>query len=120
MTSLLTRLEQANGGDRELDILIGKIFPPKKIQSDGSWFERDDFARYPAVTYSVDAALSLAARVLPGWSYEVRKSGFGNGQASVWNPMKAPNHQPPIRCDHAHSPALALVIAIIRAHGGSK
>ena len=71
---------------------------------------------HPApLTASIDAASALVERVLPGWSWEARRSGFGNGQASVWNPMEQPRPGTTIRADHKSSPAIALLIATLKA-----
>ncbi len=62
---------------------------------------------------SVDAAAELTEAMLPGWSFEVRKSGFGNAQAAVWNPNVSPGRD--IRVDHKTCPARALLIATLNA-----
>jgi hypothetical protein len=64
---------------------------------------------------SLDAAKALHEAVLPGWSYEARRSGFGNGQAMVWNPLRSPGHGNDIRADHDNCPARAWLLAILRA-----
>jgi len=66
LDGLIERVRIATGPDRELDIAIGDALPPAKIFSSGHWFNRDDFIRYPAVTNSIDAALALVERCLPG------------------------------------------------------
>ena len=135
IAELISRLEQASGGDRELDILIGNLFPPKKIQSDGSWFERDDFARYPKVTFSVAAALSLAERVLPGWSWRVASCCVSD-DAWVEPDYNCPIHGERLKMEFPEGridwvdltdvdlrpsgrPAIALCIAILRARGAN-
>ncbi|MGN8022084.1 hypothetical protein ACTJJ7_15380 [Phyllobacterium sp. 22229] len=116
-SQLIARLEQLTAPDREVDILIGKIFPPKKIHSDGSWFERDDFVRYPAVTASVDAALALASRVLPGWLV----ANIGQDDSKTWHAEIRKGHctaYSSVELGGAPVPAIALCIAILKAHGG--
>ena len=61
---------------------------------------------------SLDAAKALQEAVLPGWSGEARMSGFGGGQAAVWNPMKRPGQD--FRVD-SQDPARAWLIAILEA-----
>jgi len=61
---------------------------------------------------SLDAAKAMHEAVLPGWSGEARMSGFGGGQAAVWNPMKRPGQD--FRVD-SQDPARAWLIAILEA-----
>ena len=61
---------------------------------------------------SLDAAKALQEAVLPGWSGEARMSGFGGGQAAVWNPMKRPGQD--FRVD-SQDPARAWLIVILEA-----
>ena len=69
----------------------------------------------PTYTASLDAAMTL---VPEGWSFEVRCSGTGDrGQASAWNPMKAPGHEE-VRVMGCATPALALTAAALRARAG--
>lgn len=63
---------------------------------------------------SVDAALAFLAAVLPGWSCEARRSGFGSAQAAVWNPMKQPGRANEYRVNNS-DPARALLIATLNA-----
>lgn len=66
-----------------------------------------------------DVTIDLFEKMLPGWSFEVRKSGFGGGQARVWNPMKQPGarHQSPgtDTLYDADTPVRALLIATLKA-----
>lgn len=106
-SDLIAKLEELDGPnwaiEKELAITI----------------ERDQWLKnqlsFPKYTASLDAVIALVERVLPGWSWEARKSGFGNGQASVWDPMDQPRHGTTIRADHKSSPAIALLIATIKA-----
>ncbi len=93
--------------------------------------------------YSLDAALALVERVLPGWSYGLRCSavwadhhqwaGKPVWEAIVANPGESDNYEP--WCEHdgynedgepileyesKHcSPALALCLALLRAHSAT-
>lgn len=62
---------------------------------------------------SVDAAVELVEAALPGWSLEVRKNGFGNAQAAVWNPNVSLDRD--FRATHKTCPARALLIATLNA-----
>lgn len=65
------------------------------------------------VTIACGSVLELHRCVLPNASWEMRESGFGGGQASVWNPLEAPHHGVTIRVDNPY-PARALLIADLR------
>jgi hypothetical protein len=101
-TALVERLEVAEAGSRELDALIDAAtaatdgsFEVCAYEWDGVWFSGEfapgeaprSAADYPAatvqcirqsmpVTTSLDAALALAERVLPGWWRELGETGF--------------------------------------------
>lgn len=76
---LIAKLESASEGSRELDEAVwlacgqpGQITGPVNYGV-GVWSG-------PHVSYSIDAALALAERVLPGWCWGLatdRKRGFG-------------------------------------------
>lgn len=91
LSSLIARLEKAEGPDRELDCQIafatGHFDTKLRFGLEGSWIERgskrdDEWVdvhvrnkgtliyseHYPAYTSSIDAAVSLAERVLPALS----------------------------------------------------
>lgn len=77
MGDLIARLEAAESGSRELDALIADAFDPIPEQHDG-FSGRWPFApgspfctKTAPVTTSLDAALALAGRVLPGWAWSV-------------------------------------------------
>ncbi len=129
-SDLIAKLEALDGPSREVDALIattigGFVYEKRGrdqkawyYPSDGGWRRQlySSFAdKLPAYTASLDAASAIVERVLPGWSWEARRSGFGNGQASVWNPMEQPRPGTTIRADHKSSPAIALLIAALKA-----
>lgn len=135
MTSLLIRLEQATGGDRELDAEIAAALEPHRFDAPGFDVVRPippfrlDAERtairfdgggimcisyFPKYTTSVDAALSLAARVLPGYGIEMASRTDGRHEAIVY-PKGAYNAS----TSFGASLSITLVIAILRAHGGS-
>jgi hypothetical protein len=72
MTALITRLEEAGEGSRELDAAIWRW-------TDG-WRGVD---HPPAYTTSIDAALTLAERVLPGWGWVLSTGARGGHPAWV-------------------------------------
>jgi len=79
MTSLTTRLQEATGLDRELDFAIGfelagwtrvERFGDTYIRTpDGNIYADAYGGMAPSFTESVDAALELVERKLPGWSW---------------------------------------------------
>ena len=125
-TDLIERLEGASVGSRELDAAVWCALCPggatynasrKRVTYfDKSWATIRDFE--PSTT-SLDAALALAARVLPG--------------LGAWDVGHAFNAVPPYQARlvvvregnpeifaRAATPALALCIAILRASEQSK
>ncbi|MDP9590634.1 UNVERIFIED_ORG: hypothetical protein J2W19_003198 [Shinella zoogloeoides] len=113
LSSLIARLEKAEGPDRELDARIcwALCLEPwagtEEILlshfSAGSRIDRET----PAFTSSIDAAVSLAERVLPGHQVNVTRFTSTMARASIGNRwLAAENHK---------TPALALVLATLRA-----
>lgn len=65
---------------------------------------------------SVDAAIAFTKAMLPGFSYEVRVSGFGGVQAVIWNPKEQPVPGYTTRAELSDDmPAPALVLATLKA-----
>jgi hypothetical protein len=142
MTDLIARLEAAEAGSREFDREImalhytwerrhigatcwdddGGTCCPGAQHLDGVWVDpADDRWKTTAkdgfeFTTSIDAALALASRVLPGWEGEI---DFGRRGFACLHP-----EQPyPAHLEYnaeASTPALALCAAILRAKGSEK
>ncbi len=135
MTDLITRLSKLDAPDREVDAELWLQFTPgatrKTLEvksATNQWApyaidETRDETGYlitvPAYTASVDAAVALAERVLPGWKWRVgRTELFPNGWAYV-------HKYDPSNCGRADeaacadgtvaNPAIALCIALLRA-----
>lgn len=128
MTRLITSLEQAGEGSRELDAMLFRhfgselptAFGPVRIdlawQDDGSALMPvgDLQVRFsaPPVTTSLDAALALAERVHPGLHAALYTSdGDKSRQAMITVPTRKDG---PFNATAATIP-LALCIAILRA-----
>jgi hypothetical protein len=121
MTDLIKRLEEAEAGSRELDAAIADLFNPVPDQYDGfagrwPFVEGSPFSdQTPPVTTSLDAALALAERVLPGWGWEISHDDC-NGNYYAWVGKDFYLHGPQ---EHLRgiqeSPALALCIAVLKA-----
>lgn len=130
LTTLLPRLESGEAS-RELDALLAQALDKPDDLLNGMRFDeaierfpRDlaGIANYwpiPPYTTSLDAALALAERVLPGWAWMVRGShcdGDGASFAKVWRPYADP---PAGDFDAlAHTAPLALCAAIVKAKLG--
>jgi len=137
LRDLRDRLANATGPDRELDALIECVLPDKWCV-EPTMTERPGFVvssyriggrrsrwKAPATTTSIDAAVALCSRVLPGWrvhllaqSYDGwsaclhRMYGSPEADHAVW---KKGHHWPSedmARSDGA-APALALCRAIV-------
>jgi len=94
LQALIERVEEATGPDRELDVDIAWAIEPDRYRS-AYWNGRlgkpgttlplklDGLERTsvrsncPALTASVDAALALLGRVLPGWSIQLYRHPDG-------------------------------------------
>lgn len=122
LKELEQRLVAATGADRELDLLIGKAFdgvdPRAVIVTAGNYTgaigytDRDQWAvvNLKSYTASLDAAVALCERLLPGWHWSVSDRGL----ARVSNPNA--NEFQDDRFDAlGNAPALALCLAIVRA-----
>lgn len=110
--SLIERLEAAEVGSRELDAAIWYAL----IETCGGKPDKDMIGRWPDYTTSLDAALALAERVLPGWHWELDNVGGSPYAANLTNPVGRF-----LICGDtevystAPTPALALCIAILKA-----
>lgn len=115
--NLLSRLEGLTAPDREVDLEVHMSLAPD-LYPEGSW-SWDDKNLPPHLTASLDAAVALCERVLPGWFYRVGKTSlFPNGWAYI-------SRTHPSHCDRedeascadgkAATPAIALLIAILTA-----
>lgn len=126
MSALIARLEAVETGSAELDYLIdealsewrniGGGFAVHKVTGER---RRNSFDYSAPVTASLDAALALAERVLPGWVYQI------DVQSDLSWVLAAPDWWAPAlaqgpearggQSSVAKTPALALCIAILKA-----
>ncbi|HRL05081.1 MAG TPA: hypothetical protein PL098_00040 [Brevundimonas diminuta] len=120
---LIARLEAAKEGSLELDdsvviaALGGEMMDWWDEAAQQHQIKAGDGSRVNVtpVTASVDAALALAERVLPGWRWSVQQLG-PNYEASLTLPNGAFLLSPDTEVyTIAKTPALALCIAILRA-----
>lgn len=126
MTSLLTRIESGQGADRALDGELwcvanghefvtwdgaGCAYRDHAVKWDNG-FRHVDASRIPALTSSVDAALSLVERMLPGQEIELAITRAGTKctvlveqrPGAAWLGYKGANK----------TPARAVVAALLR------
>ena len=66
LADLLRKIESASGADRELDLALGRLWPTPQPFSLSINQQRGGKPPVFAFTASIDAALSLVERVLPG------------------------------------------------------
>lgn len=130
LTTLIAKLEAATGPDRELDVAISCAIDGRVLEKRGNdrkeWLYpqgkdggRQDPGPYgyttnmsPSFTASIDAAVALAERVLPGLDWGAYSFGEDGAQGKVW---KHGWHDDTVIYGDHPSPAIALVIAILRA-----
>ncbi len=121
MSDLIERLEKATGPDREIDAALVKALCPDALVSqylasdeEPSVFhaqslgisDRSDVPRYTA---SLDAALTLVERALPGTEWAV-STLYGVNHAEV-----DMNGEEPVTARDAATPAIALCLATMKA-----
>lgn len=117
LTSLIEKLEKAEGPDWELDADIGLSVGGLKAHEEfgmaGNWWTRytDNglTCAVPSYTSSIDAAVSLAERVLPNWQVNLSIFHEALSEASFGN-REAPHAR-----SLATKPALAICLATLRA-----
>ncbi len=123
LSALIARLEAAEAGSRELDVAIARSlgWGVHNARRFGLWVvpfgeydtcDPDDMFELGEFTTSLDAALALAERVLPGWSWEIYTAYQIKGL------MKYGCNLDEQDTAYAFTPALALCIAILRAKQG--
>ena len=104
LAGLIERLEKATGPDGAIDDLL--YWTLKQHPAKGP------FARIPAYTDSIDAALGLVERVLPGWMWYVGSVGENDmPQATITEPVEDCRDF----VGHAPTAPLAILLALLRA-----
>lgn len=99
LSLLVGQVERLREADRKIDWLITKIVLGRSIG-------------VPHFTSSIDAAVSLAERVMPGWDWGAKSFGEDGAQGKVWK--HGWHDDTVIYADHS-SPVIALVLATLRA-----
>jgi hypothetical protein len=133
LEALRERVGKATGPDREIDALVWLKCCPEAFDDQAFWSWRgmqpkgisdralDDVkvgyarSRAPFFTASLDAALALVERVLPGWGWQIKRYGEdGEHEAYLWPPSEADHSRLHAECQHT-TPALALLSALLSA-----
>jgi hypothetical protein len=121
LQALLARVEAATGPDRHIDfwlsVLVSSPDPSddfEKLRADIANVSIEEMAVDGNFTASLDAALALVERVLPGWFKGLQESR-NRSDAMRW----AAYITPPKPADHefeayASAPALALLAALLK------
>lgn len=133
MRDLIERLEKASGADQELDLAIFEAIHPKGSLTDSGWrwtrrkiaplgvvwywLDRHKIAQPDYVqkyTASIDAALALVEKVLPGWA-----SGYDAGPKTVIAFVDSHDFADRVfgarYTAEAATPPLAILLALLRA-----
>lgn len=127
---LVERVRKATGPDYELDPDIlaacGMLINPKAVHRDyGRWpDEAPPFYRIPHVTGSIDAALALVERVLPGRDIdlELRETMIHGAVLRVTDAIIYPLRESgggAVR-GYGNSPPLAIILALLTCLDASK
>lgn len=105
LSELLGFVEAATGPDRPLDRLLWEALDERWVSP------------VPFYTASIDAAVALVEKRLPGWSWEARRSGFGSpAMVTIWNPMQQPMPGYDFRASNeVGSVPLAILAALLRS-----
>ena len=115
--TLLKALKEAKGAFH-----AGNSYPlahelARKFLSDKSRFATELSLWLRALEGSLDACLALQERVLPGCDYELRSCGphMVGARAEIWDDLPETGDPWTAACEHADTPALALLIAMVEA-----
>lgn len=115
LDKLLKRIQAATGPDREIDLLIGGLWPKPRPFSMSVDQQRGRLPPVLAFTASLDAGLGLVEKVLPGWSWNIGR--FPSVRAQLAEPIET-EYGPAIgqrANESAATPPLAILAALIRA-----
>lgn len=130
LSELIERVEKATGPDRELDTCLWLKFTPgatrrvvhvKHAHSPAEW-DIDEtreasgqLITVPAYTASLDAALALADRVLPGCWWMAAKGRLRASEPLYGARLFFGTDEAIGEAEHEQSAALAIVLALLKA-----
>lgn len=119
LSALLDRVSEARGGDREIDHLVhdalvepigNRIYNTK---ANGGQFICADVTA-PEYTASIDAALALVEKKLPGWAWKLDRA-FGEPPYIVAVVASRPIDVTAAHAGEAPTAPLAILSALLRA-----
>lgn len=130
LQSLLERVEKEKGTDREIDADLDVALRGGEIQWRQANYTMDmhpvarrpsgnhlggyEHEHVPLYTASIDAALALAERVLPGWDYEITGIRAHGAVAILWKEGWRDDWERATRSESA-TPPLAILAALLKA-----
>lgn len=115
LKDLECRLVEADGGHGEIDALLWSLWDDRPLVDDLFKRDPDDriaFDTAPKYTFSLDAAVALVERVLPGWWFMIVSEGEHGWNAQLGNGGHGIDSG---WCGARPSGALALCLACVRA-----
>ncbi len=110
--TLISRLEQAEAGSRELSCTLAKEIGWKTQAGELGADTSSPWAWWPNFTESIDAAMSLK----PDGHAAAVGTMFGNCSRKPWACIWTPEGEPKFHAEAA-TPALALCVASLKAAG---
>lgn len=118
MTDVIELLKSASDGGRDLEIAIGQelgLIDADLVYTmpDGTRCSRGNCDPWPSWTQSIDRALNLVERVLPGWGWCMRTDSDGTCFANVF--PGEPNIDRIYYDIYAATHPLALCAAVLKA-----
>lgn len=118
MAELIERLEKATGPDRELDEAIWCATEPAIVPLIPHWTKSQRENLTPRFTDSLDAAVALVERCLPGWKKQIFESYSGTWIARVSSPRRetfSTDYMRERAPDGSPNGSIALLLALLRA-----
>jgi broad specificity phosphatase PhoE len=128
LSALLERVEAATGPDRGLDVFIAQAVEKPTDMLNGMMFD-EAIERFPhdlagianhwpiaPYTSSLDAALALVARVLPGWLVSINDLPPLNPAGAAVAALRADGKADDV-LGYGNSRALAILAALLKALG---
>ena len=137
LRELLKRVEAATGADRELDVrILAALLSDEQLtvkrspfngawcayRADGKlWETPSPFRQNGEITASIDAALVLVERVLPGWSWHIDSEFHGFPAYACLSSKESNGAEEPWLLEYethdakGKTPPLAILAALLRA-----
>lgn len=104
---LIERLENAEGANFALDNAIGELFEPERVEHG---------LNHRCYTGSIDAAVTLAEKVLKVYRLDICMDPSGESAKIVWWPKGLTENETTIKSEGlGWSVALSICIAVIKA-----